>query len=247
MLFEIIAATLLVSLISLIGVLLLSLKKKMLETVTFVILAFATGSLLGAAFLHILPEAVESMEPHVVFPIVLGSMLMFFVLEQFVHWHHEHHDHKTHEKPMAYLVLVGDGVHNFFDGVAISAAFLTSPEVGITSTIAIIMHEIPQEISDFTLLIYAGFSRTKALATNLISGLTAVLGAIGFYYLSGIVENLEVYGLAFAAGGFIYIASTDIIPELHKEEKKSKSVIQFFSILAGVLMIWVLTNVLHTH
>ncbi|MEW6749057.1 MAG: ZIP family metal transporter [Candidatus Micrarchaeota archaeon] len=242
MIVEIIAATVLVSLISLVGVFLLSLKKKTMEATTFVILAFATGSLLGAAFLHLIPEMVEGMEPHDILPWVVASMLLFYLLEHLLHWHHEHHDHTTHEKPLAYLVLLGDGVHNFFDGIAISAAFLTSPEIGITATIAIMLHEIPQEVSDFTLLIYAGFSRAKALATNLLSGLTAVLGAISFFYLSELVEGLELFGLAFAAGGFVYIASTDLLPELHKERKGTKAILQFIAVLAGVLMMWVLST-----
>ncbi|MFN7990965.1 MAG: ZIP family metal transporter [Candidatus Micrarchaeia archaeon] len=242
MLFEIIAATVIVSLISLVGIVLLSLNKKTLEAVVFIILSFATGSLFAAAFFDLFPEAIGGLESKAVFTTALFGLITFFILERMVHWHHEHHDHKEHEKPVAYLVLVGDGIHNFFDGVAIAASFMTSMELGITTTFAIIAHEIPQELSDFTLLTYAGFSTKKALAFNLISALTAVLGALGFYYLSGYVANVQYYGLAFTAGAFLYIAGTDLLPELHKEEERSKSVIQLAAMMMGIVVIWALIS-----
>ncbi len=236
----IIVATVVVSLISLVGISLLSLNKKTMNEIVFIILSFATGSLLAAAFFDLFPEAIGKMDSNTVFATALAGIITFFVLERLVHWHHEHHDHAKHEKPIGYLVLVGDGVHNFFDGVAIAASFITSVELGVTTTIAIIAHEIPQELSDFTLLTYAGFSVKKALAFNLISALTAILGALGFFYLSGHIANLEAYGLAFTAGAFIYIAGTDLLPELHKEEERSKSVIQLAAMLIGIVTIWAL-------
>ncbi|MDD5171672.1 MAG: ZIP family metal transporter [Candidatus ainarchaeum sp.] len=241
MLLEILLATLFVSLLSLSGVLLLSLQKKMQEAVVFIILSFATGSLLAAAFFDLLPEAIDGLPSSTVFAFTLGGIITFFILERVVHWHHEHHDHKEHEKPVAYLVLIGDGIHNFFDGVAIAAAFLTSLPLGVATTFAIMMHEIPQEISDFTLLTYAGFSTKKALFTNLLSGLVAVLGALFFFYLSSYVQNLQFYGLAFAAGGFIYIAASDLIPELHKQSK-IRIWIQLAAILTGIAAMWLLAN-----
>jgi zinc and cadmium transporter len=244
MLFEIIAATVLVSLVSLVGILLLGLKKKTLDKLVFIILAFATGSLLAAAFLDLLPEALSGIEPEVAFPIVLSSIIFMFILERIVHWHHEHHDHAKHEKPVAYLVLVGDGVHNFFDGVAIAASFMASPSLGVTTTLAIMLHEIPQELSDYTLLIYAGFSKTKAAVANLLSALTAVIGALAFVYFSSFVDNIQYYGLAFTAGSFIYIACTDLLPELHKEEKRLKSVMQLGAVIAGMVVIWAMTTYL---
>jgi zinc and cadmium transporter len=245
MILEIIAATVLVSLFSLIGISLLYIRKETAEKLVFVILAFATGSLLAAAFFDLLPEALEGVEPQTAFTIALGSIMVMFILERLVHWHHEHHDHAKHEKPMAYLVLMGDGIHNFFDGVAIAASFLTSPALGVTTTIAIVLHEIPQELSDYTLLLYAGFSTRKAAVANLLSGLTAVIGALAFFYFSTLVENIQFYGLAFAAGSFIYIACTDLLPELHKEEKRLKSVVQLAAVIAGVATIWAITTYLH--
>jgi zinc and cadmium transporter len=244
MLLEIILATVLVSLISLVGILLLSLKKKTAETISFVILSFAIGTMFAAAFFDLFPEALKGLDAKIVFALALAGIICFFVLERLVHWHHEHHDHLKHEKPVAYLVLIGDGLHNFFDGVAISASFLSSPELGLTTTFAIMMHEIPQEISDFTLLTYAGFSRNKALAANLLSGLTAVVGALFFFFMSQAIDKLEFYGLAFTAGAFLYIAGTDMLPELHKEEKKTRSVIQLVAMLTGIAVVWVLINTL---
>lgn len=245
MIVEIIAATVLVSLVSLIGILLLDLDKKTRNSIVYLILSFAVGSLLAAAFLDLLPEAVEKLETNTVFTVVLFGIIIFFILEMFIHWHHEHHDHKEHEKPVAWLVIIGDGIHNFFDGVAISASFLTSFELGVTTTLAIVTHEIPQELSDFTLLKYAGFSTKKALCFNLLSGLASVLGAIAFFYLSGYVENIEPYGLAFTAGAFIYIAGTDLLPEIHKREEKINPGIQLLAMLAGIATIWLVVNTLH--
>jgi zinc and cadmium transporter len=242
MLLEIILATILVSLFSLVGIALLSLKKKTMDNLVFIILSFATGSLLAATFFDLLPEAIEGLDTNMVFTLTLAAMLVFFVIERLVHWHHEHHEHGEHEKPVGYLVIIGDSVHNFFDGVAIAASFMASPQLGITTTFAIMLHEIPQELSDFTLLTYAGFSSKKALLLNLLSGLVAVIGAVTFFYLAEYVEKIEFYGLAFAAGGFLYIACTDLLPELHKEEKTTKSVLQLVAMLAGIVMIWFITT-----
>ncbi|HSB47278.1 MAG TPA: ZIP family metal transporter [Candidatus Bilamarchaeum sp.] len=242
MILEALAATVAVSMVSLVGIALLSLNKKTMDTVVFVILSFATGTLFAAAFFDLLPEAIEGLGTEGVFATALSGIMVFFVLERLVHWHHEHHDHREHEKPVAYLVLVGDGLHNFFDGVAIMASFITSAELGMTTTFAIIFHEIPQELSDFTLLKYAGFSTKKALIFNLLSGLTSIVGAVAFFYFASSVDKLQFYGLAFTAGAFLYIAGTDMLPELHKQEEASKSVIQLVSMVFGIVFIWFLIN-----
>ncbi len=256
MLLEIILATVLVSLVSLVGLVLLAFKKDTLDSIVFIILSFATGTLLATAFFDLLPEALDvGLPSQAILTTVLASILIFFILERLVHWHHEHdhhdhsdceaHDPKKHEKPVGYLILIGDGLHNFFDGLAIAASFMVSPALGITTSIAIILHEIPHELGDFTLLTYSGFSVRKALAYNLLSALAAVAGGVLFFYLSGFVNGLTAYGLAFSAGSFIYIACTDLLPELHKEEARTKGLIQVVSILAGILLIWVMVNTLH--
>jgi zinc and cadmium transporter len=244
MIAEAIAATIVVSLVSLIGVALLALKKETLDSALFYILSFATGSLLGAAFLDLLPESLEGIQPKAAFAMALAGILLFFVLERLIYWHHAHHDHEKHEKPLAYLSLLGDAFHNFFDGVAIAASFAASPAIGIATTMAIILHEIPQELSDFTLLLYAGFSARKAILSNLLVAFTAVLGVLAFFALAQYVENLNYYGMALAAGGFIYIAGSDLIPELHRETGTGRSALQLAAVLAGILAISLLTSAL---
>lgn len=235
----IILATLLVSLVSLVGVVILSLKEKTLHAVIFILMSLATGTLFGSAFLDLIPESIEKINTHSALLTVLLGLIVFFIVEKLIYWHHHHHSkHGKKEKPLAYLNLIGDAVHNFFDGAAIAASFMVNTELGITTTIAIIAHEIPQEIGDFSLLIYSGFTRTKALFFNLLSALTAVIGAVVFYYSSSFIENSEALGLAFTAGVFIYIAGADIMPELQKELNVKKSIIQLAAMLLGIALIW---------
>jgi zinc and cadmium transporter len=244
MIFQIIFATLLVSAISLVGIILLGMRKKTLNRFNFIFVSFATGTLLGAAFLDLLPEALEGLEAPRVFRIALAGIVFFFLTERLIHWHHKHHDHTKHEKPVGYMVLIGDTLHNFFDGVAIAASFIASPVIGVTTTIAIIMHEIPQEFSDYTLLLYAGFSKTKALMFNLFSALAAVLGGIAFFFMSDFIENLEFYGLALTAGMFIYIANADLMPEMTRQ-KDGNGVIQLVAVITGIAVILLITEFLH--
>ncbi len=243
----IIVATALISLCSVVGIFIINLKKSMTNELFFILIAFATGTLLGAAFLDLLPEALEMAEASRVLLYALAGMMIFYVIEKTIHWHHGQHGGKQAEhnhKPVAYVVLVGDGLHNFFDGIAIAASFLTNIELGITTTIAVIAHEIPQEIGDYSLLIYSGFSKAKALLFNFISALAAVAGAVGFYYFAGIFENLQVIGLSVTAGAFIYATGVDLLPELHKEMSAKKSVIQLFAILIGIGLIWLVATYL---
>ncbi|MCX6773405.1 MAG: ZIP family metal transporter [Candidatus Micrarchaeota archaeon] len=245
MIAEALVATFIVSMISLVGVVLLVLKKETLDEALFYILSFATGTMLGAAFMDLLPESIGGISAKAAFAMALAGIILFFILERVVHWHHAHHsEHPEHEKPLAYLSLLGDALHNFFDGVAIAASFTASPSIGIATTIAIIMHEIPQELGDFTLLLYGGFSVKKALASNLLVALTAFLGVFAFFGLAQYVENLDYYGMALAAGSFIYIAGSDLIPELHKETKTSRSIVQLVAVIAGIVTIWLLTSAL---
>jgi len=166
--------------------------------------------------------------------IILG-LLLFFILEKFLYWRHCHKD-KYYIHSFAYLNLLGDGLHNFIDGLIIAAAYLINISLGITTTIAIILHEIPKEVGDFGVLVYAGFKKKKALFYNFLSALTAILGAILGYLISG-GFNITIL-LPFAAGGFIYIAATDLIPELHKRVKVSESIFQLIFILIGLILMW---------
>ncbi|MFH0971633.1 MAG: ZIP family metal transporter [Candidatus Micrarchaeota archaeon] len=244
----IIAATVLVSLISLIGILILQVRRGWADRLLFFFVSFAAGTFLGAAFLDLLPEALEACNAQNALYYTLGGILVFFIIEKVVHWHHHHSMHKKSEmhgiKPLGYLNLIGDGLHNFFDGVAIAASFMASMPTGITTTIAVIFHEIPQEIGDYTVLIYSGFKPKRALALNLLSALSAVLGALAFYYFAAFVENFAQIALAFTAGMFIYMATTDLVPELHKEVDPGKSALQLIFILAGIGTIWAVATFL---
>jgi zinc and cadmium transporter len=229
-----------VSLVSLIGITTLSLKQDFLKRALFLLISLAAGALLGDAFIHLLPEAFEeASDPLTVSLLVLAGILTFFVLEKFLHWHHSHGEDEfsaEHARihPVGHLVLVSDGVHNLVDGLAIGAAFLVSPEVGIATAIAIALHEIPQEIGDFGLLIHAGFSRTKALLLNFASALTAFLGLGLAFWLSSLGDSLAPLIAAFAAGNFIYIALADLVPELQKTKGGGRSVLQFVVIVIGL-------------
>jgi zinc and cadmium transporter len=230
---QILISVFIVSAISLIGIFTLLFKNKSLDKIFFVLVSFATGSMLGAAFLDILPEAVEKTSPEGVFGSALLGIMIFFLMEKFLYWYHCHEGEcEVHQ--FTYLNLVGDGIHNFFDGAIIAAAFLTGTSVGIIATIAIVMHEIPQELGDFGILVYGGFSKIKALTYNFITALTAVAGAIIAYFFLDKITGFTPFMLGIAGGGFIYISCTDLIPELNKEKKVASSIQQFILMLLGI-------------
>lgn len=241
----VIAATAFAGVPSLLGIFALSLKKELLSRSLFAVVALGAGALLGNAFLHLLPEAAEGFgEAHLAGAWVLGGIGAFFLLEKVLRWHHHHtadegdveqHPHGAH--PVGLLVIAADSLHNLIDGLAIAAAFSVSVPVGIATTVAILVHEIPQEISDFGLLLHSGYSRLEALTVNILSAVTAIIGGvIGL----ALVESVALAGpalLALTAGGFIYIATADLAPELHKTVSARKSLIQLAMIAVGVAVI----------
>ncbi|MDO9516957.1 MAG: ZIP family metal transporter [Methanosarcinaceae archaeon] len=241
-LIAIIISVLLISLISLIGVLFLALQAKTLDRFLLFIVAFASGSLLGGAFLHLLPEALESTSPAKVFMYVLCGILVFFVTEKFLHWRHCHHTGcEVHS--FAYMNLVGDSIHNFIDGLIIASSYLVDMQVGIVATTALIFHEIPQEIGDFGVLLHGGFSKKKAILLNVLTAMTALVGALVGYYAGSNIEGFNSFLLPFAAGGFIYVANTDLFPELHKKNEFNHSIVQLIALFMGILLMWLLKNV----
>jgi zinc and cadmium transporter len=228
-----------VSLISLIGVFSLSIKKERLEHILLYLVSFSVGALFGEVFLHILPEIGEQATYSARFGFYfLIGIILFFIIEKIVHWRHchraEHCD--VHEiKVVGYTSLVGDSFHNFLDGMIIASSFMVSTPLGIATTLAVIIHEIPQEIGDFGVLMYSGFTRAKALLFNLASALFAVLGAILALFLAGNIEGLSLVILAVAGGGFIYIAGSDLIPELHKDHCSGcRPFLQLLFIICGI-------------
>lgn len=230
-----------VSLLSLIGLVTISLNEKLLKRVLFLLISLAAGALLGDAFVHLLPEAFSEANALAVSLVVISGILSFFLLEKLLHWHHSHGEEEfspDHAKihPVGNLVLVSDGLHNLVDGLIIGAAFMVSTEIGIATTIAIALHEIPQEIGDFGLLLHAGFSRAKALLYNLFSALVAFLGLALAFTLGEMYAFITPFIAAFAAGNFIYIALADLLPELQRTEGKKRSLLQFLVIIVGILL-----------
>lgn len=236
----IVASVLAVSAVSLVGILMLFLRDKTFHSLLVYFVSFAAGALLGAAFFNLLPEGVEEIGVQSAMLFALVGIVVFLVIEKFLHWYHRHRHYCPREKPkpepFTYLNLIGDGAHNFVDGAVIAATYMSDVSLGILSTIAIMAHEIPQEIGDFCLLVYGGFSKNKALAYNLFGALTAVVGALATYYF---LDPVSVAALVpFAAGGFIYIACADLVPEMHKEKESKKSAITFASFIFGIVIIF---------
>ncbi len=238
----ILLSILIVSLISLIGVLTLSFSNKILKKCLLFLVSFAAGTLLGSVFIHLLPEITENIGFNLTVAFgILSGILLFFILEKILHWHHCHdQDCKTHNKPLAIINLVGDGFHNFIDGILIAGSYLVSIQLGIATTIAVLFHEIPQEIGDFGILLHSGFSKIKALSYNFLISLTAFLGAILTFFIGPLIENFTYYIIPITAGGFLYIASSDLIPELHKETNPSKSFLYLIGIILGILIMFLL-------
>lgn len=231
-------SVLIVSLISFVGVLTFSIRAEKLKKILIYMVSFSAGALFGGAFIHLLPEVIGE----VGFSLNISVYVMLgigfsFIIEKFVHWRHCHLPiTKTHVHPFAIMNLVGDSVHNFIDGLIIGASYLVNIPVGIATTLAVILHEVPQEIGDFGVLLHGGFSKLKALFFNFITALTAVIGAIVALVMSSYVENITIFLIPFAAGTFIYIAGSDLIPEIHKEVEVKKSLLQFAAIVLGVLV-----------
>ncbi|MEK7166901.1 MAG: ZIP family metal transporter [Patescibacteria group bacterium] len=240
-LFWIITSTFVVSLISLIGVIFLTLKENLINKILLILVSFSAGALIGGAFLHLIPEAIEkSIEKNIsfleIFLFLIFGFCVFFILEEFLSWHHHHSQKHSEIKSFSYLILISDGIHNFIDGLIIAGSFIISIPLGFTTTLAIIFHEIPQEIGDFGVLIYSGFKKSKALFFNFLSALFAILGGILRFLIFEKIENFSIFLLSFAAGSFIYIAASDLIPEIKTEKEKYKKIIHFFIFVLGILL-----------
>ena len=239
------ASVIVVSLISFVGVFSLSFKEEALRKYIFLFISIAVGALLGDAFIHLIPEALEdSANTTLTSTLVISGILFFFILEKIMHWHHHGEDkEENHIHPMGKLVLFSDGVHNFIDGIIIGASFLVSVPVGLATTIAVILHEIPQEVGDFAVLIHSGYTKKRALWLNFLSALTAVLGAVVLFTIGDVAKLASSFFLPIAAGGFIYIAVADLIPELHKTKDTKHSIMQIVAVVVGVVAMVLLTYV----
>jgi zinc and cadmium transporter len=232
---QILVATFSISLCVWVAVLFLFFRKETLSKITMFLVSLSAGALIGGAFLHLLPEASEGMEAEKLFLVVLSAFVGFFLIEKIFHWRHCHKENcEVHS--LGYMNLVGDSIHNFIDGLVIASVFMVDLKLGVITTFAIALHEIPQEIGDFGVLIHAGFNRVKALVLNYVVATTVILGGIVGYFASFYAESVIIYLLPIAAGGFIYIAASDLMPEIRKESNFKKSIISFSIFLLGIVI-----------
>ncbi|MBY9007372.1 MAG: ZIP family metal transporter [Candidatus Lokiarchaeota archaeon] len=254
--------------LSLIGLFMISIREETLDRILFILIAFATGTILASALFDLIPESLHHLEElkaggaaiaesSLFFLVILGFVI-FFIIERFIYWFHGHAHEKDEQlvcysgtdegggmsikrgnniKSFALLNLIGDGLHNFLDGIIIMVAFLSGTRNGVIVTLAVLFHEFPQEIGDFGILIYGGFSKKKALFFNFLSGMVALLGGLLAFVLSDVLEIFSFFFLAFSGGGFLYIASTELMPELLKQEDLKKSIIQALIFLSGLILI----------
>ncbi len=249
----IIVFTLLGSGLAMLGGLVLLSRKTLSHTVTHALSAFAAGALLGAAFLDLLPEAFHHFEElgmeeveSTVLMYTLGGVLLFFILERFIHWfHHHHRSHKEETTPLVPLIVFGDGFHNFIDGIVIGATFLVDINLGIITTLAIVLHELPQEVGDFGVLLHEGVAKGKVLMYNFLSQLAAVVGGVMTYFIGSSVEGILPYLLAITSGFFIYIALSDLVPDIHNENKKGFAFLETSMLFVGIFIIFLSVTFLH--
>jgi len=247
-----------VSLLSLAGVLVLVAGQRNVQRLSFILVAVATGALLGDAFLHLIPQTFDgSTSPQLASLLLLSGIVIVMLFERVLLWHHDHHERDTlvvHDaagedvaavehariEPLGRIVIFSDGLHNFLDGVAIAASFLVSVEVGVATTIAVALHEIPQEIGDFGILLHAGYSKKKALIVNFLSALTAVLGAVVVLAFGQWSADMHQLLIPIAAGSFIYIALADLIPELHRRRAGRTFIYELLAVFLGIGIMYAL-------
>lgn len=243
----IIVTTFVIALIAFIGIFTLSLNDKVLNKILLFLVSLSAGALMGGALLHLLPEAIENTGTvdFDVFLVVLIGFVLFFLIEKVLHWRHCHKG-KCDVHTFHYMNLIGDSVHNFIDGLIMAASFSISTTLGFTTSLAIAAHEIPQEIGDFGVLVYGGFEKKKAILLNFCVALTIVFGGIIGYFISRNIEQATIFLLPFAAGGFLYIAATDLVPEIRKEEDMKKSMATIVVFICGILIMW-LIKILFSH
>lgn len=240
----IIISTFLISLLAFVGIITLTLKEKIFKKILLGLVALSAGALMGGAFLHLIPTTIELFGSGLtIFSFVLLGFVLFYFIEKILHWRHCH-EHKCKVHTFAYMNLVGEFVHNFIDGLIIAVSFVINIPLGIATTIAIALHEIPQEIGDFGVLIYGGFDKFKAIMLNFGIALTVVFGGIVGFFVSDLVEASRVFLLPFAAGGFLYIAASDLIPEIRKEQSLVKSLIHLGMFILGIIIMYAVKLVL---
>jgi len=225
-------------------------ERKLTRKISHLLASFAAGTLLGTAFFELLPEAAEEAGEYNVYLIVLLGILFFFLIERFLHSHHHPHknEEEEHRQHTVALVTLGDTLHNMVDGIVIASTFMVSIPLGITTAIAVVAHEVPQEIGDFGLLLHQGLSKKKVIIINLLSSLTSLVAAVVTYIVGEQVEIFHPLLLSLAAGFFIYISLANLIPEIHEKNKRSFAILETIFLLLGVIVVYILTSVIkHAH
>ena len=235
----ILGTSLVISLVALVGLSILYKSESYISKLVFMLVGLSTGTLLGGAFFHLIPESLEVLSTDQTFMLLLVSFCLFFLLEKYLHWHHCH-DEECETHTLGYINLVGDFIHNFIDGIILASAFLVDIRLGLITSAALITHELPQELGDFAVLLHSGFKKEKALLYNFIVALAVVLGGLVGYFAVNVSQNLLPYMLPVAAGGFLYISTSDLIPELKKETNFYKSLNSFLLFLVGVVIMYAL-------
>ncbi|MBN2336293.1 ZIP family metal transporter [Candidatus Bathyarchaeota archaeon] len=242
-----------ISLTSFIGMFTLSINEKTLHKMLSVLVAYSAGTILGAALFDLLPEAVELVDEHLVYPIIAVGFVFFLFLERGIYWYHghghvhefEHGEEKKLTKAFVYLNLIGDFIHNFIDGMIIAAGFINGFTVGLTTAIAVWFHELPQEMGDYGILVYGGIDRRRALLLNFAAALSVVIGGIFGSIFIAAVEGLSGWMVAFSAGAFLFLSASELIPEMHDENDRRRALLQLAILVLGMLTIYALGIVLH--
>ena len=237
MLVPILLAALAESVVSFSGGFFVLFRESVARWVAHRMLAFAIGALIGVSFFDIIPEAIEAIGQERTFAYLVAGIVLFFAAEKLLRWYHHHEGHEGETRPFATLILLGDAIHNFIDGVALAVSFLVSMPLGVATTAAVLLHEVPQEVADFGVLIRGGYSRSRALWYNFLISLTTLLGAIGGYGFGRALASFLPYVLAVIGGSFLYLAMSDLIPETHEETGVKHLGIQIALMIAGVALV----------
>lgn len=235
-------AVTLISLVSLIGIFSLAIKEERLTRLILFMVSFAVGALFGDAFIHLIPEAFAKLGDGILVPVlILAGILLFFILEKFILWRHCHHPTTIeHPHPVVFMNLIGDGAHNFIDGLVVAASFMVAFPVGLATTMAVLLHEIPHEMGNFGVLVHGGLSIRKALLFNFASALLAILGAVISLAFGPYIKDYAIFVLPLTAGGFIYVAGSDLVPFLHDEPSGRRALLQLLFILLGIAIMFLL-------
>lgn len=224
------------SLLALVGLVILIFRENTLKKILGILVSFSAGSLLGSAFLHLLPEAmIKNSNNLAMFLWVILGFALFFLMEKFLNWHHCHKPPLEHKKPVSYMILIADSLHNFIGGIALAGSFLISLKIGIITWLTLAMHELPQELGDFGILLYGGWKKRKALLFNFLSALAIIPGGVLAFFASAKINM--TFLLPFAAGNFIYIAASDLIPEIKQGKSLKRDLLHFLTFGVGILLI----------